>query len=64
MPRQVDKEPVQKHTLNLYEGDFQRLQDMFPEIGASLVIRKIIRKYLTDASPKGSMPVPKEEITL
>lgn len=46
-----EKEPMQKHTLNLYEGDFERLQELYPEIGASMVIRKIIRKHIADVTP-------------
>lgn len=46
-----EKEPMQKHTLNLYEGDFERLQALYPELGASIVIRKIIRKHIESITP-------------
>jgi len=37
-----------KHTLYLYTGDFERLQNMFPELGASIIVRKLVRNFLTD----------------
>ncbi len=40
-------EELQKHTLLLFEGDYRRLQEYYPEIGAAIVIRKIVRKHLT-----------------
>lgn len=40
------REELQKHTLFLYEGDYRKLQDYYPEISAALVIRKIVRKHL------------------
>jgi hypothetical protein len=45
-------EDLQKHTLSLYEGDFVRLQELYPELGASLVIRRLVRKHIKDLDPK------------
>ena len=42
----VQADKLKKHTLHLYEEDFRRLQDLYPEIGASVVIRRIVRQYL------------------
>lgn len=39
---------IQKHTLNLYAGDYKEIQEMFPDIGAGVVIRKIVRKFVQD----------------
>lgn len=52
------EEALQKHTLLLYEGDYKRLQDMFPDIGASIVIRKIIREYLNKVQPLAKVKAP------
>lgn len=40
------KEDLQKHTLNLRAGDYERLQSLYPEVGAALVIRKIVSAFL------------------
>lgn len=54
MAKKAD-EALQKHTLLLYEGDYRRLQELFPEIGASIVIRKIIRDYLNKVQPSAKV---------
>lgn len=51
MPRQSSKEPLTKHTLLLFEGDFARLGDLHPEVGASVMVRTIVRKYLDKVDP-------------
>jgi hypothetical protein len=45
-------EPTQKHTLHLYVGDFDRLHELHPDISASLIIRKLVRKHIDEHSPK------------
>ena len=47
-----EKEPMRKHTLNLFDGDFDRLQRMYPDIGAAAIIRRLIRKHLESVEPK------------
>lgn len=37
---------LQKHTLNLWRGDYERLQQLYPDIGAGPVIRGVIRKFI------------------
>lgn len=37
---------LQKHTLHLRKGDWDRLRSLFPEISTSLVIRKIISNFI------------------
>ena len=39
-------EELQKHTLNLWRGDYQRLRELFPDLGAGYVIRKVVRNYI------------------
>ncbi len=35
-----------KHTLNLYAGDYEKIRLLYPEVGAGLVIRRVIRQFL------------------
>ncbi len=55
MPKSSDE--LTKHTLNLFAGDFAKLQALFPDIGAAIVIRKITRQFIqrteagTDETP-------------
>lgn len=48
MTRRREENEVQKHTLNLFSGDFQRLQDAYPEIGAGAIIRRLVRAHLKE----------------
>ena len=38
----------QKHTLNLYRGDFEKLRILYPNLESSLVLRTILRKHITE----------------
>jgi len=48
MPRKSESEPCLKHTLLLFEGDFARLQELYPEVGASIIIRRLVRKHIKE----------------
>lgn len=37
---------LQKHTLNLFAGDYEKLQSLYPDHGAGPIIRSIIRKFI------------------
>lgn len=45
MPRKSDI-PLQKHTLLLYEGDFDKLKGYYRELDGGLVIRRLVRAHL------------------
>lgn len=45
------KEELQKHTLMLFAGDFARLQELNPDVGAAHIIRTLIRTYLQKIDP-------------
>lgn len=60
MPRQAAGEPLQKHTLHLFEGDYAELQSIYPEVGAAIIIRTLIRRHLREVSPK--MPTLPAEV--
>lgn len=38
--------PLQKHTTLLFKGDFARLGELYPDLGASVMLRHILRKHL------------------
>lgn len=37
---------LQKHTLNLHAGDYEKLQTLYPEVGAGPVIRQVIHDFI------------------
>lgn len=45
--------PLTKHTMLLFEGDFAELQDLYPDIGASAMVRRLIEKYLERVRANG-----------
>jgi len=51
---------LKKHTLNLYPGDYSKLQDMFPDIGAATIIRRIVRTFINRVEEKGLAVVDAE----
>lgn len=53
MPKDDD---LQKHTLNLRKGDYEKIKDFFPDLHASQVIRMVISKYV-DSLEGDSTPV-------
>lgn len=59
----MKESPLQKVTLNLFAGDFSRLQELFPDIGASVVVRKLVRNYITALDAK-ELAAPKTEVNL
>lgn len=47
MPK-AEAEELKKVTLNMYEKDYVRLGDLFPQSGAAKAIRAIVRQYLQE----------------
>lgn len=52
MPRHKNKEGLQKHTLFLFEGDFEEIRNLHPRQSAAEVIRAIIRAYINGVRSK------------
>jgi len=50
MPK-ADIEALTKHTLHLYSGDYERLRANYPDIGAAVVVRKLVRSHLNKLEP-------------
>lgn len=64
MPRTVEHEPLTRHVILLYAGDFAKLGEYFPTLTATTAARRIIRKYLEGidaAAPPNEIEV-KEKI--
>lgn len=57
MSRPREGEDLQKHTLLLYSGDYARLQSIYQEIGAALIIRRLIRAHLEEVDPTPKLEV-------
>ena len=45
MPKKSEV-PLQKHTLNLYEGDFDELCALYPAIKPSNLVRELVRNTI------------------
>lgn len=50
MPRNSD---LQKHTLNLHRGDFEKIADFYPDVPAATIIRKVIRRFVEQIEAGG-----------
>ncbi len=46
MPKDEKGRDLQKHTLLLFEGDYARLNDLFPKPKAAKVIRHLVRDLI------------------
>jgi len=45
MKRKEDR-PISKHTLNLYTGQLDKLQELHPRLGAAKVIRELVDAHI------------------
>lgn len=60
MPRKSDK-PLHKERLNLYAGDFAKMQVLFPQLGAGPAIRELVHNFIKraeQASPQLKIEIP------
>lgn len=46
MPRVTETIPVSRHTLWLFKGDYARLRELSPRLGAAIIIRRLVRAYI------------------
>lgn len=59
--------PLTKHTLNLYEGQLDKLQELHPRLGAAKVIRTLIDDHLRNVAEGAAQrfePVPETQVKL
>ncbi len=52
--RRKEDFPLEKVTLALYNGDFARLRDLHPRLGASKVVRTLVRKHIREIEDKAN----------
>jgi hypothetical protein len=62
MPKRTSE--LHKHTLNLYEGDMERMCLAYPDIGGSAAIRTIIHNHLEKVESQVEKPTVLPSIDL
>lgn len=50
--KRKETRPLQKVTLNLYHGDFEKLQEQNPRIGAAKVVRELVSAHVRTVEAK------------
>lgn len=45
---------LQKHTLNLFPGDYAKLQQHYPDVGAAVIIRRIVHRFVEQIEQAGN----------
>lgn len=66
MKRKEDR-PISKHTLNLYTGQLDKLQELHPRLGAAKVIRTLVDDHIRSVDEglnKIAEPFPELNINL
>lgn len=58
----MDKQELQKVTLNLFRGDFDAVRVLHPAIGAGSAIRQIVRGYIRKVESKADQPLAGEVV--
>jgi hypothetical protein len=53
-------EELQKHTLNLRKGDMEALDELFPKYPSSVMVRRIISKFVDKVRsvPENNLDTP------
>ena len=62
--KRKESKPVTKHTLNLFEGQVEKLQALYPRLGAAYAIRRIIDLHIEEIEAKAATAVPAPEPTV
>ncbi len=57
------REDLQKHTMYFFAGDYEKVQELFPDHGAGPVIRSVIRRFIEQCEA-GTAAIPNVEIDL
>lgn len=55
--RRQEREPLSKHCVNLFKGDFESLQELHGQIGAGKAIREIVRGHIARAKEAAAQKV-------
>ena len=63
--KRKEEPPIQKHCLNLYKGDYEKMQTLYAtRIGAAKVIRDIIRAHIRSIEEQAAQRVRRTAIEL
>lgn len=65
--RRSESRPLSKHTLNLYAGQYDRLQELYPRLGAAMVIRTVIEDHLRSIAESAAQklePIPESTVQI
>jgi ribonuclease PH len=54
--RRKEDRPLQKVTLNLFAGDYNQMQALYPRAGAGKIIRELVRRHLRDNESRHNRP--------
>lgn len=55
---------IQKHTLNLRRGDYAKLGELFPDLGAGPAIRQIVSNFVDRAEAAARSAHPDVDVQL
>ena len=55
---------LQKCTMNLFKGDYAKLQELYPDTGAATIIRRIIRGFIEQIEKTGEKAPSEIDINL
>lgn len=61
--RRREDQPITKHSLNLFAGDFARLQHLHGRLGAGKVIRVLVRGHIQRAEERAAQALPDLSMT-
>lgn len=50
-----------KHTLNMFEGQMEKMQELHPRLGAAFVIRRLIDAHIAAAESGAAEHIPAPE---
>jgi len=51
-------EPLTRHLVRLYEGDFARLRELHPGLDSTTVIRTLVRRHIEAAERAAKTELP------
>jgi hypothetical protein len=54
------EEELEKVTLNMYRGDMDRLREFYPDIGASAMVRRLVRRFIVQVEKEGGPRIDTE----
>jgi len=60
----MSKGELSKHTMNLFPGDYAKLQDLYPDIGAATIIRRIVRAWIEKIEQTGNKAPSEIEVDI